>query len=206
MATKKGDSHLKKKESTKEKNVWLNEHGAYVDYSDTACAPCKDFYHVFVTPTQIIFRWWKIVPPTRADSNQSPFEIRDTYDDFLHDERCHSEIQRLAGDPTLQYLIGLAEGHVDYIDRIPDNVLEKMIAYLELEDIVRLGATSKKFRRLCNCDAVWEKIFRREVETPITPELEALAEKEGWKRLFYTNKLQLQVQLRRQLRISHQRK
>ncbi|WAR27668.1 FBX36-like protein [Mya arenaria] len=159
MATKKGDSHLKKKESTKEKNVWLNEHGAYVDYSDTACAPCKDFYHVFVTPTQ-----------------------------------------RLAGDPTLQYLIGLAEGHVDYIDRIPDNVLEKMIAYLELEDIVRLGATSKKFRRLCNCDAVWEKIFRREVETPITPELEALAEKEGWKRLFYTNKLQLQMQLRRQKR------
>jgi len=46
---------------------------------------------------------------------------------------------------------------------------------------------------LCSGDGVWEKIFRREVETPVTPELEVLAEREGWKRLFYTNKLQLQV-------------
>ena len=49
--------------------------------------------------------------------------------------------------------------------------------------------------QLCNSNTVWEKIFRREVETPVTPELEALAEKEGWKQLFYTNKLQLQVDL-----------
>jgi len=40
---------------------------------------------------QIIFRWWKIVPPTRADSKTYPVEIIDSYDDFLHDDRLHSE-------------------------------------------------------------------------------------------------------------------
>lgn len=35
-------------------NVWLNEHGAIVEFSDTAIAPCKDFYHVFITPTEVI--------------------------------------------------------------------------------------------------------------------------------------------------------
>ncbi|KAH3806044.1 F-box only protein 36-like isoform X2 [Dreissena polymorpha] len=180
--------------------AWLDHHGALVDYSDTAQAPCKDFYHIYVTPKEIIFRWWKIVPPTRADSNTPPSELRNSYDDFLHDERCHSEIQRLAGDPTLQYLIRLAEGHIDYLSRMPDNVLETIICDLELEDLVKLAATCKRFKKLCNSNTVWEKIFRREVETPVTPELEALAEKEGWKRLFYTNKLQLQMQLRRQKR------
>ena len=40
---------------------------------------------------QFIFRVWKIVPPIRADSNQPPLEIRNSCDDFLHDERCRSK-------------------------------------------------------------------------------------------------------------------
>lgn len=58
------------------------------------------------------------------------------------------EVQRLAGDPTLQYLIRLAEGHIDYLCRMPDSVLENIICFLELEDIVRLGITSKRFRKV----------------------------------------------------------
>ena len=61
---------------------------------------------------------------------------------------CSGEIQRLAGDPTLQYLIRMAEGHLDYLCRMPDSVLENIICFLELEDIVRLGITSKRFRRV----------------------------------------------------------
>ncbi|KAL4220709.1 F-box protein 36b [Mactra antiquata] len=182
---------------------WLNEHGAIVEFSDTAVAPCKDFYHVFVTPKEIIFRTWKIVPPTRADSGKPPEEVRDSYEDFLDDERTHSEIVRLAGENTLQFLIRVAEGQLDYLTRMPENVLKKIILDLELTDIVRLGATCHKFKHLCCDNDIWEGIFRREVETPVTPELEALAEREGWKRLFYTNKLQLQMQLRRQKRHEH---
>lgn len=34
--------------------VWLNEHHALVDYTDIANAPSKDFYHVFVTPKEVV--------------------------------------------------------------------------------------------------------------------------------------------------------
>jgi len=33
--------------------VWLDDHGALVDYSETAMAPCKDFYHVYATPKEV---------------------------------------------------------------------------------------------------------------------------------------------------------
>ncbi|XP_060568592.1 F-box only protein 36-like isoform X2 [Ruditapes philippinarum] len=183
---------------------WLNPHHAIVEFSDSAQAPCKDFYHVFVTENEIIFRWWKIVPPTRADSHTPPQERRHTYEEFLEDDAVHSEIQRLAGDNVLQYLKRIAEGRIDFLMRMPDDVLKKILLCLDLEDMMRLGATCRQFRHLCNEDDVWEKIFRRTVETPVTSELETLAEKEGWKRLFYTNKLQLQVQLRRQMRLQQQ--
>ena len=34
-------------------SVWLNEHGAFVDYTSIANAPSKDFYQVFVTPKEV---------------------------------------------------------------------------------------------------------------------------------------------------------
>ena len=47
--------------------------------------------------------------------------------------------------------------------------------------------------KLCHSCELWERIYRKYSETPITPELEMLAQEKGWRRLFFTNKLQLQV-------------
>ncbi|VDI37332.1 F-box protein 36 [Mytilus galloprovincialis] len=92
---------------------WLNEHNALVDFGATANAPSKDFYHVFVTTKEIVLRLWKIVPPTRADSHTPPAEYRNSYKDFEFDDRCHSEIQRVAGDTFRLAPIHL-QGHIDY--------------------------------------------------------------------------------------------
>lgn len=32
---------------------WLNEHGALVDYAQTAKPPAKDFYQIFVSPSEV---------------------------------------------------------------------------------------------------------------------------------------------------------
>ncbi|KAL5004960.1 hypothetical protein ScPMuIL_018416 [Solemya velum] len=177
---------------------WINEHKALVDFSDQAPSPCKDFYHVFVTPDEFHFRWWKIVPPTRADSCLPPFELKATYEDFLEDDRMHSEITRVAGENVINYLKNLAQGQLDYLPRLPQKALLKTLAYLDLEDIARLSQVSKQFKKLCCCDELWEKVYKMNSETPITTDLEQLAKCQGWKKLFFTNKLQLQVQLRRQ--------
>ena len=34
---------------------WLNESKAIVDFGHVAAAPSKDFYHIFVTPTEVIY-------------------------------------------------------------------------------------------------------------------------------------------------------
>ncbi|XP_048746986.1 F-box only protein 36-like [Ostrea edulis] len=178
--------------------VWLNEHHALVDYTDTAKAPSKDFFHVFVTPNQFIFRVWKIVPPTRADSHTPPYEYKDTFEEFKEDSACQSDIERLAGAPTLNFLLALVEeGKLDFICRMPRSVQIQIILNLDLEDIQRLGRTCRMFREVCDSCDLWKMIYHRYSETPITPELEQLALERGWRRLFFTNKLQLQMQLRR---------
>ncbi|XP_033760461.1 F-box only protein 36-like [Pecten maximus] len=178
-------------------SCWLNDHGALVDHPDVANPPSKDFYHIFVTPTQFVLRIWKIVPPTRGGGRSDPIEIKDTYEDFKDDDKFHSEIQRIAGNRMLDYLLQLREGHIDFLARLPERALKKILLNLELEDMSHMSRVNKHFRELCNCCEIWRQIYERSSEAPITPELEQLANEKSWKRLFFTNKLQLQVQLRR---------
>lgn len=178
-------------------DVWLNDHGALVDHPDVATPPSKDFYHLFVTRNEFVLRVWKIIPPTRGVGRSDPIEIKSSYEDFKHDDKFHSEVHRLAGTNMLDYLLKICDGKLDYMCRLPDNVLEKIVLNLELEDVGHMSRTNKQFREICNSCNVWEKIYRRCSETPITPELEQLAKEKSWKRLFFTNKLQLQMQLRR---------
>lgn len=58
------------------------------------------------------------------------------------------EIVRLAGEPTLNYLLGIEEGRLDYICRIPREAQIRIILNLDLEDIQRLGRTCKMFREV----------------------------------------------------------
>ena len=38
---------------------------------------------------QVVFRWWKLT--IRKNAKNAPGQILDTYEDFSHDERCHSK-------------------------------------------------------------------------------------------------------------------
>ena len=48
----------------------------------------------------------------------------------------------------LDYLINLSEGKIDYLPRLPNNVLLRMILMLDLEDIQRLRLVSKFFKKV----------------------------------------------------------
>ncbi|GAB5576064.1 F-box only protein 36 isoform X4 [Prionailurus iriomotensis] len=49
---------------------------------------------------------------------------------------------------------------------------------------------------LCMSDELWEKIVHSCCDT-ITPDMRALAKDMGWRQMFFTNKLQLQRQIRK---------
>ena len=60
MEGRKKDKHQQQYQQHEDKDkcdnrlkCWLGKHGELVDFSDVAPSPCKDFYHVFVTPQEV---------------------------------------------------------------------------------------------------------------------------------------------------------
>ncbi|XP_039090475.1 F-box only protein 36 isoform X2 [Hyaena hyaena] len=88
--------------------------------------------------------------------------------------------------------------HEEFLENshLQDSLLLNIISYLDLEDIARLSQTSRRFAKLCMSDELWEKIVQSCCDS-ITPDMRALAEEMGWRQMFFTNKLQLQRQIRK---------
>ncbi|KAM3603746.1 uncharacterized protein V6R79_001401 [Siganus canaliculatus] len=171
--------------------------------SDLAPPPSRDFYYFAVTKADVIWRCWKISP--RAVYRFSrPEERRESHQDFLDDTRLQSDVTMIFGRRVLLYCRGLCEGCYDYLEQLPDSLLLRIINYLELEDVGQLGRTSRRFKRLCESERFWEQAVRRHCET-VSAEVESLALEEGWRRIFFTSKLQLQKLIsRRRLKTKDQ--
>ncbi|CAH1781424.1 unnamed protein product [Owenia fusiformis] len=179
----------------------IPENGVVFDYSSQAPSPCKDFCQILITKKEMILRIWKITRLSEINlSPPPPAQYTCTFEDFDYDEKMQSEIHRVFGKGMVEYVHGITQGRLDYLPRLENDIALRIIRFLELEDIAHLAQVSKHFRDLCSSNELWEKIYIDSSETPVTDELRDLAEKEGWKKLFFTNKLQLQVQLRRQAR------
>ena len=64
---------------------------------------------------------------------------------FFDNVSISAEVVRVFGKSMLEYLKGLANGHIDYLPRLPHPVLANIIRHIELEDISRLSLVSKLF-------------------------------------------------------------
>ncbi|KAG7277395.1 hypothetical protein CRUP_033350 [Coryphaenoides rupestris] len=148
--------------------------------------PNKDFYHLAVTRSDVIWRYWRISLRNEC-RNAKPGEQIQPHGDYLDDSRLHSSQVRLVFGPgVLTYTRGLCQGHYDYLERLPDPLLLRVLAYLELEEVGKLGQTSQRFRKT------------------VPAEARPLAAEVGWRRLFFTSKLQLQKLISRRRRRQQQ--
>ncbi|XP_056277535.1 F-box only protein 36b [Pseudoliparis swirei] len=148
------------------------------------------FYHLVITKSYVIWRWWKI-SSRLVDRNAKPGELKESHLDFLDDQWVQSEVSTVFGDRILQYAKALCQGHYDYLERMPDTLLLRIINSLELEDVGQLGRTSRKFRKLCGSEEFWEQAVQRRCNT-VSAEMASVALDEGWRSIFFTSKLQLQ--------------
>ncbi|XP_043989018.1 F-box only protein 36b [Gambusia affinis] len=160
--------------------------------------PIKDYYHFFVTKSEIIWRWWKI-SPRMVDRQTKPGEVKESLSDFLEDTDLQREVRVVFGEHVLEFTKALCEGHYNYLDRLSDPLLLRIINFLELEDVLQLGWTSRKFQQLCGTEEFWEQAMRRS-SCSISDEVASLAKEMGWRTIFFTNKLQLQRLLSRRRR------
>ncbi|KAG5451233.1 F-box only protein 36 [Clonorchis sinensis] len=175
--------------------------GVLAELACTAPSPQRDFHHLLITTKSFTWRSWKIT--SRNDgAKYHPAESTATHEEFLHDERMQSDILRVLGPKVLEYCQNIAHGFIDYLVRLPSDVMAKIISHLQLEDVINLGYTCKAMHALCNDNNLWKDIFCRNSPSAVNETVEELATLFGWKRLFFTNKVQLQMQVRR-LRMEH---
>ncbi|XP_060778867.1 F-box only protein 36a [Neoarius graeffei] len=152
--------------------------------STQAPPPSKDFHHLAVTKTEVIWRWWKI--SLRAKSQDlRPGEMKLSHQEFLGNTRLQQQIGLVFGSKFLDYTVGLCEGRFDYLERLSDNLLQHIISYLNFHDICHLSETSHRFKKLCDSLELWEEAVRR-CNNEITPEIQRLAKKFSWKMIYIT--------------------
>ncbi|KAF7257345.1 hypothetical protein EG68_04582 [Paragonimus skrjabini miyazakii] len=150
----------------------------------------------FAFCAQFIWRSWRIT--SRNDgAKYRPTEAVATYDEFLSDDKMQSDILRVLGPDVLQYCQNIASGFLDYLVRMPTTIMEKIITHLNLEDVINLSYTCKYMHEFCNDNNLWKELYFRGSPSGINETVEELARLFGWKKVFFTNKLQLQVQMRR---------
>ena len=158
-----------------------------------APSPSKDFHQLLVTENLVILRTWRI--SVRKDQRYIPPSQRKVpLEEFDEDTTLQTDISRIFGEETLRLVYSIV--CKDWLARLPKNILIRIASFLDLVDIARLGSVCKSLRKVCSSDELWEKIFITHCDT-ITDETRALAKEVGWKKVFFTNKLQLQVQMRR---------
>uniref|UniRef100_A0A8C5AJE6 F-box protein 36b n=1 Tax=Gadus morhua TaxID=8049 RepID=A0A8C5AJE6_GADMO len=159
-------------------------------------APNKDFYQLSITKSDVIWRYWKI-SLRNASRNAKPGEQRESHQDYLEDTRLQSQVGLVFGQGIQAYTLALGRGCYDYLERLPDALLLRILAHLQLEEVGALGQTSHRFRKLCSSEAFWEQAVRGHWET-VPAEVGSLGLELGWRRVFFTSKLQLQKLISRQ--------
>lgn len=132
-----------------------------------------------------------------------PGEVKDSYEDFYNDEVAQREIWRIFGQATLDYCINLVQGKFDWLTRLPPKVQTHILSYIDLEDIPQLSLVSKSLRQLCRDNDLWRIYYARHYGQHAleNKDLIHLAERRGWRHVFFTNRLKLQMQLRREAQL-----
>ena len=85
-----------------------------------------------------------------------------------------------------------------------DDTAFKLQENLRSSDINNLSRVCRHFRVICKSNALWKQIYSNHCSN-VSEEIEQLGNEIGWKKTFFTNKLQLQKKASR-LRRSAQKK
>ena len=153
-----------------------------------APSPSKDFHQLIVTESNILWRTWKV--SLRKDQmGIPPSQNKQSREDFFYDNFVPAEIKRVLGEDVLIYVRGIV--HNDWLYRMKDDTLVKIFSLLHLNDINNLSQVCHHFRVISNNNDLWRNLYINH-SCNINDEIRQLGEKMGWKKTFFTNKLQLQ--------------
>ncbi|CAF3079165.1 unnamed protein product [Rotaria sp. Silwood2] len=178
---------------------FVGENEILFEYGSIAPSPSKDYGHIEINFNEVIIRWWKITL-RNIEGSIYPCQIRNNYEDFSNDEIAQREICRIFGKEILDYCLNIIYGNIDWFKYLPLNIKIKIFSYVNLDDIPRISSVSKLFRSISRHNDLWKIFYIRQHGYQLFKNkyFIHLAKIYGWRRLFFTNKLKLQMELRRQ--------
>ncbi|XP_045139913.1 F-box only protein 36-like [Echinops telfairi] len=121
-----------------------------------APSPSKDFHHLTVTKTEVIWKSWMVSLRLEQETTL-PREVRKSHVNFLLSEQQHRQMQRVFGKEVLSYSLNLCRGQFDLLVRLPEHLLLQIFSFLDVADIGQLSKTCQKFQKMCNNEEFWEK-------------------------------------------------
>ncbi|GAA6221600.1 F-box only protein 36a [Lates japonicus] len=146
--------------------------------------PPKDFFHLAVSKNEVIWRSWTI--SLRLDCRGAPpKELRTSHQDFLQHKRLQQQLGAVFGQRILEYTISLCQGKIDYLERLPDDIMLQIMSYLQLKEATLLAQVSHRFRKLCNSEKFWEHTVRNRC-AGFTSDMEDIGNAIGWRNIFFT--------------------
>lgn len=182
----------------------INKNETLFECYGDAPAPSKDYGQIQIKLDKVIVRWWKITL-RNIEGSIYPGELKNSYEDFVHDEIAHREICRIFGEKTLDYCLNVISGQIDLLSKLPLDIQIKIFSYINLDDIPQLSLVSKLFRSICRHNELWKLFYIRQHGRNIfeNQDLIHLAERRGWRQVFFTNRIKLQMELRRENQLKH---
>ncbi|XP_027901335.1 F-box only protein 36a [Xiphophorus couchianus] len=147
-------------------------------------APSKDFYHFVIARNEVMLNMWTI-SLRRENKYRPPKQLKSTFSDFLLDKQLQYDISNIFGEKILDYSLSLCQGKYDYLDRIPDEILLRIISFLQLKERFVLAQVSKRFRMLCNSEKFWELLVKNDCPD-YHSDMEDLGKAMGWKMTYFT--------------------
>lgn len=180
----------------------VSKNGVLFECDGDAPSPSKDYGQLQISVDRVLLRWWKITL-RNIEGAIYPGEIKNSYEDFYHDEVAQREVSRIFGQRTLDYCLNLVRGRIDWLSRLPLNIQIRIFSFLDLDDIPPISLISKLFRSICRHNDLWKIFYIRQHgrQALENKALLQLAEKRGWRHVFFTNRLKLQIELRREAQL-----
>ncbi|XP_065177854.1 F-box only protein 36-like [Sycon ciliatum] len=176
---------------TKQKETVLYE------ASGQAPAPSKNYYQVLVDENFVTLRWWPI--SFHLGQHARPGEKRIPLADYADDSRTRDDVKSNLGANVEEKVSRLARGINDLLCNLPQDILVKILGDLDLTSLQRISCCNTYLNEVCSCNALWEKIYLQN-HGWASEDLHALASEITWKKVFFMNKLQLQMLLSRRRR------
>ncbi|XP_053994025.1 uncharacterized protein LOC128884578 [Hylaeus volcanicus] len=147
----------------------------YLEKYSVAPSPSRDYYGL-----KVILYLWKI----SHGPHKTPIVRSSSFVDFEQDKSLQDEIRRAFGKHLLRHVRNIAVGQRNTLLTLPRNLIDRLVGYLTVNDIVKLVSLSHVAKEIFSHNSVWETLYKKYKPLMKRKNEKLHATTHDWKQLF----------------------